>query len=201
MRENILDVESLTCGYDTKFKIREINLSVQRNKIIGIIGPNGSGKTTLLRALTRVIKPEKGRVLLNGADIWKKDIKELSRHIAVVSQNVEAESVTIEEYTLIGRYPHYREMQFFESDNDEKIALKYMKMTGVLGIKDKYFHEISGGERQLAQIARALTQEPELLLLDEPTSHLDIGHQVEILDLVRRLNKELNITVIMVLMI
>lgn len=105
----------------------------------------------------------------------------------------------VREYVLMGRLPYLKAFQFYETRKDEKIADHYLYLTGISELKDKLFLEISGGERQLAQIARALTQEPEVLLLDEPTSHLDIKHQVEILDLIRRFNKDLGITIVMVM--
>ncbi len=199
MTANLLNIINLTCGYDSRFSIKKIQFTLDRGKIIGIIGPNGSGKTTLLRAMTNIIKPSNGEILLNGKNIRKYGIKDLAKHIAVVSQNIDAEYFTVNEFVIFGRYPHFENYQFIETDKDNEIAGKYMKMTDTYPLKDKYFNELSGGEKQLVQIARALTQEPELLLLDEPTSHLDIKHQVRILDLVRRLNREAGITVVIVL--
>lgn len=195
----MLEIKDLTCGYDSKFLLQNINLKVENKEFIGIIGPNGSGKTTLLRAITRVIKPQKGLILLEEKDIWQIGQKELAKKIAVVSQNPPTNSMTVEEFVLLGRIPHYQRFQFLETKKDLEIAKRSMSLTDILKLKDRLMSEISGGEKQLAVIARALTQEPKLLLLDEPTAHLDIMHQVEILDLIKRLNKEFGLTVTMVL--
>lgn len=195
----MLEIKDLTCGYDSKFVLKDINFRINSGEFLGVIGPNGSGKTTLLRAITRVLKPKKGSIVFYGKDIAQMGFKELAREIAVVSQNFEAGFMTVEEFVLLGRIPHYEKFQFLEAKKDIGIAEKCMSLTDTSRFKDCFLKEISGGERQLALIARALTQEPRLLLLDEPTAHLDITHQVRILDLIRRLNKEFNLTVIMVL--
>ena len=195
----MLEIKNLTCGYDGKFLLREMNFTTGDGELIGIIGPNGSGKTTLLRAITRALKPKKGEILLNGKDIWDMGFKELARKIAVVSQSPDVNPMSVREFVLLGRIPHYRKFQFFETKRDEEIARKYMNLTDTLRFENQSVGKISGGERQLAVIARALAQEPELLLLDEPIAHLDITHQVAILDLIRKLNGEFGLTVIMVL--
>lgn len=195
----MLNISQLTCGYSSGFAIRDINLHVATGEIIGIIGPNGSGKTTLLRAITRALKPASGVILLEGKSIWQIKIKELARKIAVVSQSTETGFMTVEEFVLLGRIPYYGRFRFLETKNDLKIARDAMELTDSLKLKDQLMSQISGGERQLALIARALAQEPKLLLLDEPTTYLDITHQVGILDLVRRLNRNFGLTVIMVL--
>ncbi len=195
----MLEVKNLTCGYNSKIVLHEINFHVAESEIIGIIGPNGSGKTTVLRAITKVIKPLRGRVLFERKDINGIRYKDLSKKIAIVSQTFQAGWMTVEEYVLLGRIPHFKEFQFFEKEDDLRIASKWMELTDIYRIKDSPIHKLSGGERQLIQIARALTQEPKLLLLDEPTAHLDITHQVGILDLIKRLNREFRLTVILVL--
>lgn len=195
----MLEIKCLTCGYDKRFHLKRINLAVGEGSFLGIVGPNGSGKTTLLRAMTRILKPEKGEILLNGRNIWRVDFKELARTIAVVSQNVSTGELNAGEFVLLSRIPHYRGLQFLETKHDEEIADNAMALTGTLKFKDLSMSEISGGERQLVLIARALAQEPKLLLLDEPTSHLDITHQVRVLDLLRKLQRELSLTVVIVL--
>lgn len=194
----MLEIRDLTCGYE-KFFLREISLRVGRGELIGIIGPNGSGKTTLLKAITGTLKPQKGEILLKGKNIRHMGFRGLARTVAVVSQNIPASFMTVEEFVLLGRIPHYSRLQFLETKKDEKIARKYMSVTDTLRYQNQPMEEISGGERQLAVVARALAQEPELLLLDEPTSHLDIKHQTAILDLVRELNRSSHLTVMMVL--
>jgi len=195
----MLDISDLTCGYDSGFAIRNINLRVPAGEIIGIIGPNGSGKTTLLRAITRSLKPSSGAIRLEGEDIRRMKIRDLARKIAVVSQSAESGFMTVEEFVLLGRIPYYEKFRFLETRNDLQIARNAMVLTDSLKLKDQLMSQISGGERQLALIARALTQEPKLLLLDEPTTYLDIAHQVGILDLIKRLNNSSGLTVIMVL--
>jgi iron complex transport system ATP-binding protein len=167
--------------------------------MVGIIGPNGSGKTTLLRAVSRLLKPKRGSIHLDDRDIWQMRYKELAKKIAVVSQGLPDESLTVEEFVLLGRIPYFDSLQFFETSRDFEVAKECMTFTDVLRLKDRPIGQISGGERQLALIARALTQEPVLLLLDEPTTYLDIAHQVGILDLIRRFNRQIGLTVLMVL--
>ncbi|MDD5676362.1 MAG: ABC transporter ATP-binding protein [Kiritimatiellae bacterium] len=195
----MLDISNLTCGYDSGFAIRDINLRVPAGEIIGIIGPNGSGKTTLLRAITRTLKPSGGVIRLEGQDIRRMKIRDLARKIAVVSQSAESGFMTVEEFVLLGRTPYYDRFRFLETKHDLQIARDAMASTDALRLKDQIMSRISGGERQLALIARALAQEPNLLLLDEPTTYLDITHQVGILDLIRRLNINFALTVVMVL--
>lgn len=199
MKETILRINNLFCGYDGKIILRDIGFEALKGEIISIIGPNGSGKTTLLRAISNIIKPEKGEIILQGENLARISHKELAGKIAVVAQAVEPAVMTVEEYVLLGRLPYFRKYQFFETKNDMSLARKYMELTDTFRLKDSLMSTISGGERQLASIARALVQEPNLLLLDEPTSHLDITHQVQILELIKRLNRELGLTVLMVL--
>lgn len=197
--EMLLEVKNLTCGYGSRAVLREINFQMEGGELLGIIGPNGSGKTTLLRAITRVIKPIKGQIFFEGKDIREISHKELAREIAVVSQDPEMGWIGVEEYVLLGRIPHFGELQFLEKKEDFEIARKWMDLTDTFRLRGRLLGELSGGERQLVHLARALTQEPRLLLLDEPTAHLDITHQVAILDLIRRLNREFGLTVVMVL--
>jgi len=195
----VLEIKNLTCGYDSKFILQDIDFKVEDREIVGIIGPNGSGKTTLLRAITRILKPEKGVIFLEGKDIWQMGFKELAKRIAVVPQSFGGGSMSVEEFVLLGRIPHFERFQFLETEKDLEITQRCMARTDTLKLKDQLMGQISGGERQLALISRALAQEPKLLLLDEPTTHLDITHQVGILDLIKRLNREFGLTVIMVL--
>lgn len=194
-----LEIKHLTCGYDSKVILHDINCGVDNGELIGIIGPNGSGKTTLLRTITRILKPRKGVVLFEGKDIWQFGFKELAKRIAVVPQGFGGGGMSIEEFVLLGRIPHFERFQFLETKRDLEIAKNAMALTDTLRFKGQLMGQISGGEKQLALIARALAQEPKLLLLDEPTTHLDITHQVGILDLIKGLNREFGLTVIMVL--
>lgn len=195
----MLQISNLTCGYDSKVVLRNVSLKIEDGELAGIIGPNGSGKTTLIRAITRILQPQAGEILLMGKDIRHMRIRELARKVSVVSQSPQIGPMTVEEFVLLGRIPHYGRFQLLESKKDLKIAHEAMGRTDALRFKDQFMAEISGGERQLAHVARALAQGAKLLLLDEPTAHLDITHQVGILDLIRRLNREIGLTVVMVL--
>jgi len=196
----MLEIKNLTCGYDAKFILQDINLKIEEQEFVGIIGPNGSGKTTLLRAITKIIRPRNGSIIFEGEDLESLNFRELAKRIACVTQNWETDlKMTVEEFVLLGRIPHLKKWQFLETNVDEEIAKESMSLTDTFKFKDRPLESLSAGERQLVVTARALTQEPKLLLLDEPTSHLDIAHQVQILDLIKRLNKKNGLTVMIVL--
>lgn len=194
----ILDVKHLCGGYKT-FLMEDLSFSLQKGDFAGIIGPNGSGKSTMMKLLLGDINRTKGNILLNGKELNAMSVEEKARKIAIVTQRIEDTSMTVFEYVMLGRLPYREIFQFFDKKSDVWIAEKYMDLTGVLKYRDQPLSSLSGGERQLAAIARALTQEPALLLLDEPTSALDICHQVQVLDLVRELNCELGLTVQMII--
>ncbi len=195
----MLKVTGLACGYGKKTIISGVDLDVQRGEFFGLIGPNGSGKTTLLRAVSRAIRPMAGEIILDGQRLAAIPGRDLARQVTVVAQVLPVVDLTVEEFVLLGRLPYFKDMQFVESAQDSAVALKSMALTDSLRLRDKPMNQLSGGERQLAGIARALAQEPRLLLLDEPTAHLDITHQVVIMDLLRKLVREMNLTVVMVL--
>jgi iron complex transport system ATP-binding protein len=192
-------MEKIQCGYGPRIVLDGIDLEVKKGEFVGIIGPNGSGKTTVLRAITRLVKPTRGKIYLNDKNIYTLNHKEVAQKIAVVSQNLPVITMTVKEFVLLGRVPYYKNLQFFENKQDLIAADRAMTMTDTERLKDNFMSEMSGGEVQLAFIARAIAQEPSLLLLDEPTAHLDITHQVSILDLIKRLNRKYNLTVIIVL--
>ncbi len=195
----MLEARRLTCGYEDGFFLQDVDLAVAPGECLGIIGPNGSGKTTLVRALARSLKPLAGEVLLEGRDVWSIPPREFARRVAVVSQDAQVGYMRVEEYVLLGRIPHYRPFQFLETSRDLEVADTAMELTGINYLKGRLLGEMSGGERQLVMLARALAQEPRLLILDEPTAHLDMAHQVAVLDLVRRLKEELGIALVVVL--
>ena len=196
---NILQVDNLCLGYQKENILQDISFSINRGEFISVIGPNGSGKTTLIKAISKYITPRQGGIYLNGKNIQNLSGKELARDIAVVMQSADPVAMSVEDYVLLGRLPFMEKFQFFESRKDIEIVRNYMALTDILKLKTSRMNEISGGERQLASIARALTQSPSLLVLDEPTSHLDITHQVQILDLISSLKQKLSLTVLMVL--
>jgi iron complex transport system ATP-binding protein len=195
----MIEINNFTCGYGSKAILNNIDLKIEKGEFVGIIGPNGSGKTTLLRAMTRLVRSFGGIIRFNGNNIRETGFRELAQKIAVVSQGIPSTIMTVGEYVLLGRIPHYSSFQLFETVKDVELAEHCMEITDTIRFKDRYISQLSSGEVQLALIARALTQEPVLLLLDEPTAHLDITHQVGILDLIKKLNREYSLTIIIVL--
>jgi iron complex transport system ATP-binding protein len=195
----MLRAENVSGGYGTLKILENIHFAADPGDFIGILGPNGSGKTTLLRLLTRVLPPWKGNIVFGGKNIWRIAPKEFARTFAVVAQTVSAMAMTVEEFVLLGRIPHYRDFQFIENATDVELVEHSMAITGVNGLRDRRLDQISGGERQMAAIARALAQETPWLVLDEPTTHLDIAHQVKMMDLLSKLNRESGKTILMIL--
>ncbi len=196
---SFFEILDFSCGYPGQFVLDNISFEIQKGDFVGIIGPNGSGKTTLFRGISGELATLNGNLRLGSNSIQKMNLKERAQNIGIVTQNIEVGNMTVEEYVLMGRIPYRKQFQFFETKNDFEIAEKYIQLTGISELRDKNMNTLSGGEQQLAGIARALTQEPELLLLDEPTSHLDITHQVQILNLIRRLSENLGLTVLMII--
>lgn len=197
--DSLLKIENVRGGYYRQDVVKEISIAVKQGESLGIIGPNGSGKTTLLRLATRVLHPKSGLIYFKGRNIFQMNLKEFCRKIAFVSQDISTNfSFTVAEIVLMGRIPHLKRLQF-EAKKDIAIAEEALALTDLLSLRDKRIDELSAGERQRVIIARALTQEPELLFLDEPTSHLDIGHQIQILDLLRKLNRHSGLTIVMIL--
>ncbi len=198
-KNTIIKSECLSGGYGEKIVISDISFEVKTGDFLGIIGPNGSGKSTLLRLMSKIITPQKGKVVFENTDLKEMSLKNLSRRIAFVPQDTIVNfSYTSKEIVLLGRIPHLKRLQH-ERKLDYEIADKALELTGSSYLKNRYINELSAGERQRIFISRALAQEPSLILLDEPTSHLDIGHQIQLLDLLKKLNKENNLTIIIVL--
>ncbi len=196
---SILKINNLSGGYHKELIIKNISLDIQRGDFIGVIGPNGSGKTTLLRLLSRVIPPKGGSILLEDKDITAMELKKFCQRAAFVPQDTLVNfSFTVWEIALMGRIPHLKRLQQ-ESKEDYEIARQALAMTDTLHLKEKMINELSSGERQRVIIAKALAQSPVLLFLDEPTSHLDIGHQIQILDLLKKLNRQNSLTIITVM--
>lgn len=194
-----LEVKNLKFGYERELILKNISFNVEKGKFVSIIGPNGSGKSTLLKNLNRIYTPKGGKVVLEKVDINRIKTKELAKKIALVPQNTIIDyEFTVEEIVLMGRHPYKGRFQR-EDVNDYKIVREALEMTNTFYLKDRIITEISGGERQRVIIAKALAQDPSIILLDEPTSHLDINHQIEILNLLRRLNKEKGTTIVVVI--
>jgi len=192
-------IEHLSGGYGGFDIIKDISLEIQKGDFLGIIGPNGSGKSTLLRFLTRVLVPRAGKIYFEERNIQQIRLKELFKNIAFVPQDTFIHfSFSVQEIVLMGRIPHLGRLEL-ETKKDFEIADKALRLTDSLQFKSKNIHELSAWERQRVLISKALAQEPRLLYLDEPTSHLDIGHQIEILSLLKRLNRDEGLTIVVVL--
>jgi iron complex transport system ATP-binding protein len=193
-----IKIDDLFFTYEKKPVLCGINIMIEKGEMVGIIGPNGSGKTTLLKCLSRVLDIVKGRITIDGQEIQELSREELARRVAVVPQMTSiAFGFTVREMVLMGRTPHLGRLGL-ETKDDLELAETNIKLTGLEHLGDRMVTDISGGELQRAVIARALTQQPEYLLLDEPTSHLDIYNQLEILDLIRDLNAQNRTTIIAV---
>ena len=182
-----LTVAGVECRYGSIKILEGVSLSVNDGDFVGILGPNGSGKTTLLKSISRTLKPHKGAIFLDKNDIYSIKSVELAKHLAVVPQeNVIGFSFTAMDIVLMGRNPHMTRFQM-ETDKDVSIVRKAMERTNTWQFAARPVNELSGGEKQRVVIARALAQEPKVLLLDEPLTHLDMINQLEIMDLVKEL--------------
>lgn len=199
MNDAIVKVGGLHGGYGKQDVVNDVSFDVRKGEFLGIIGPNGSGKSTLLRLMTRVLSPKEGSVSIEGANIAKMNPKAFARKVAFVPQDTAIHfAFSVWEIVLMGRIPHLGRMQL-ETKKDFTAAEYALAATDTLSVRDKDIESLSAGERQRAIIAKALAQEPILLFLDEPTSHLDIGHQIMVLDLLKKLNKEKKLTIVIVL--
>ena len=180
------------------FTLREVSFDLAEGEILGVLGPNSAGKTTLIRLLTRIVTPARGTIEVEGIRVDAMTRAELARRLAVVPQDVpQGLPFTVQELVLMGRYPH-APRRFFETPDDLAVAPAAMAATGVLDLAPSRVGILSGGERQRVALARALAQEPRLLVLDEPTAHLDLRYQVECADLLRRVNRERGVTILLV---
>jgi iron complex transport system ATP-binding protein len=196
---DFLRVESIESGYKDNLVIKNISFDAEKAEFIGIIGPNGGGKTTLLKTLSHIIKPFKGGVLLEGENIHSLNVLFLAKKIAMVGQGLSSIfSFTVEEIVLMGRSPYIGPLGH-EKEEDVRKAQYAMERTGLVALKKRPIDQLSAGERQRVLIARALAQQPKLLLLDEPTAHLDIGYQIDILDLIKSLQKDNALTILCVM--
>ncbi len=195
----MIEVSNLSFSFGAEFVLKRVSFSVEDGEFFCIAGRNGAGKSTLLKLISRVYKPQNGVVKLNNRDIWSYKRKEFSKVVAFVSQSPSYDFVKVKEFVSLGRIPHFGRFQLFESREDRKKVLEALSLCGIANLKDKYLTELSGGERQLVFIARALAVEPELLLLDEPLMNLDINHQERIIRLILKLRVNLGLTVIAVL--
>ena len=191
-----LEMQGITLAYGHKVVVKDLTFQIMPGEMVGLVGPNGCGKSTIIKALSRVISPYSGRILLNGRDISQIPRKDLARLLGVVPQIALLPSAfTAFEIVLMGRNPHLGLFQY-EDPRDMAITWRAMGRTSSQHLAERRISELSGGEIQCVVIARALAQDTQAILLDEPTANLDIGRQIEILDLVKGLCRENKLTVI-----
>jgi len=194
----IIEICDVNCKYDTVKVLAEINFKIRRGSFTGIIGPNGSGKSTLLKTISKTLKPKRGTIWLNEQNIYRLKARTVAQQMAVVPQEtVISFPFLVKEVVMMGRSPYLGLWQA-EGERDYAICRQAMHLTNTLPLANRPVTTLSGGEKQRVIIAQALTQEPEVLLLDEPTSHLDINHQMEIMELLQRLNQEQKLTILAV---
>ena len=195
----MLQTKSICYEQSSSFQLKEINLHIPEGEIVSIIGPNGSGKSTYLRVISRLLKPQKGQVIIDGQLIQSMKSLDVAKKLAMLPQIQDHQlDLTVGELVEFGRYPH-RGAHGKLSKEDEEIIDWSLGVTKLRNYKDRLLQSLSGGERQRAWIAMAVAQRAKILLLDEPTTFLDIAHQLEVMELVRELNEKFGMTIVMVL--
>ncbi|MBS7576754.1 MULTISPECIES: ABC transporter ATP-binding protein [unclassified Enterococcus] len=199
MAKKVLSASGLKLSYQQKSIIENLDIAFIEKKITVIIGPNGCGKSTLLKGLGRILAHDSGEIFLNQRNLAELSTKEIAQQLAFLPQGATSpEDVTVHDVVSIGRYPYQGILQK-KTNQDEQIIDEVLRETGLLALADENVQYLSGGQKQRVWIAMALAQKTPIILLDEPTTYLDLGHQLEILNLLKRLNKEKDLTVIMVL--
>ncbi|WP_189012580.1 ABC transporter ATP-binding protein [Paenibacillus marchantiophytorum] len=193
-----LVADRLNISYGEHLIVENLNLSIPTGKITALVGANGSGKSTILKSMARIMKPQQGTVLLDGKSIHSQSTKEVAKQLAILPQNpIAPEGLTVSELVGYGRFPHQRAMGSL-SKEDNQVIHWAIEVTGLMQFADRPVDQLSGGQRQRAWIAMALAQQTDLLFLDEPTTFLDMAHQLEVLKLLEKLNREQGRTIIMV---
>ncbi len=191
-----IGIKGVSFSYGDSPVLHHIDLAVGKGEMVALLGPNGSGKTTLIKLLSGVLRPREGEIHLDGSSLSGLKRRQIAQRVAVVPQQFHMPfAFTLREVVLLGRTPFLSAFSD-EGERDRQIVDRVTELMGIEKLKGRFFNELSGGERQKGILALALAQQPKLLLLDEPTAHLDISHQVEIMELVKGLNKEQGITVI-----
>ena len=197
--ERTLEAKNLALSYDGQPVIHELGLSIPHGKTTVIVGANACGKSTLLRGIARLMRPDAGVVELDGRDIRSLPTKEVAQVVGILPQSPNApEGITVSDLVGRGRYPHQGWFRQWSAE-DDRIVRDALVVTSTLELADRRVEQLSGGQRQRVWIAMALAQDPDILLLDEPTTFLDVAHQLEVLDLLLQLNRERGTTVAMVL--
>ena len=196
---NCIRTKDLNISYGNLDIVKDLNLEIPKGKITTIIGANGCGKSTILKTLARIIKPKSGLIYINNKELNSQDSKELAKAMAVLPQSPQAPNgLTVEELISYGRFPHQKGFGKLK-DEDKDIINWALEKTRILEFRDRPIEALSGGQRQRAWIAMALAQETDILLLDEPTTYLDLAHQLEVLKLLEELNKKEGRTIVMVI--
>ena len=194
-----MEVKTLSFAYGKNRVLKDISFRIKAGDITTIMGANGCGKTTLFSLMTRNLYPRRGDIFLKGKNIQNLGLKEFARRVSIVHQyNTSSDDITVERLVSFGRTPHMKMMRG-RSEEDERLIRWAMEVTNVEKYRDREISRLSGGQRQRVWIAMALAQNTKILFLDEPTTYLDIRYQIEILELVKKLNREFGITIIMVL--
>ncbi|PWG63135.1 ABC transporter ATP-binding protein [Spiribacter halobius] len=194
-----LRARDLALGYDGRLVVEGLDLALPPARITVIVGPNACGKSTLLRALARLLRPRRGAALLDGHAVHRLPTRALARRLGLLPQAPSApEGLTVEDLVARGRFPHQRVFRYWSPEDAQAVA-EALADTEMEALRDRPVDELSGGQRQRAWIAMTLAQQTEILLLDEPTTFLDIAHRLEVLELLRRLNRERGRTIVMVL--
>lgn len=193
-----LNTSHLNIAYGDRLIVEDLNISIPKGKITALVGANGSGKSTVLKTMARILQPKSGTVLLNGKSIHKQSTREVAKQLAILPQNPTApDGLTVYELVSYGRFPHQKGFGSLKSE-DRKIVDWAIDATGMNEFADRALEQLSGGQRQRAWIAMALAQETDILFLDEPTTFLDMAHQLEVLQLLEQLNAESSRTIVMV---
>ncbi|MEU4320441.1 ABC transporter ATP-binding protein [Nocardia fluminea] len=194
-----LAADAVSLGYGDRVIVDELSLDIAPGVVTTVIGPNGCGKSTLLKSLGRLLRPSEGQVVLDGKAISSMKTKDVARVIGVLPQTpVAPEGLTVADLVARGRHPHQSWLRQWSADDETEVAAA-LAQTGIADLADRTLDELSGGQRQRAWISMALAQGTDILLLDEPTTYLDLAHSLEVLDLVDRLHAEFGRTVVMVL--
>jgi iron complex transport system ATP-binding protein len=192
----LLDASAISLTTDGALILKDVSLTLAPGEVLGLIGPNGAGKTTLLRVLAGILKPSGGSLTLVGKPMSSYSTRDIARVVATVPQTTGADfAFTVREIVLMGRAPHLGRFDI-EKQHDRDVAEHAMQTMDIASLADRLITTLSGGERQRVFVARALAQEPRILLLDEPTANLDVGHQLDVLSLVHRYAHEQNLAVI-----
>lgn len=190
---------NISIQYGKKEVLKDVTLEFPKGKVVTVIGQNGCGKSSLLKTVSRAVKPAAGSVVFNGKPLKEYGTKEIARKIAYLPQvHVSPPDIDVRTLVSYGRFPHTKFGRGL-TQADADIIDEALRMTGLETLKDRIISTLSGGERQRAWIAMTICQQPEVLILDEPTTYLDVSYQVEVLQLVRALNKKLGLTIVMVL--